>query len=275
MIQDIEPAVFKNEYIPKPPKHNDYVFIFKGRSILVKSENGEVDCPRVKDVGKDQLIYLFCINEKNDYLYIGKNKPDIPGYKFENISVLRKCSPQIICFAAMTAFHLSTWYENNRCCGRCGCNTILHTSERAMQCPECRNIIYPRIAPAVIVGVTNGDSIMMTRYRGREYKGHALIAGFCEIGETAEQTVEREVMEEVGLRVTNIKYFGSQPWGFDSNLLLGFFCNVADEKTVRMDESELEEARWISRNEIGEENADLSLTATMIMYFKEHPEMFD
>ena len=80
-----------------------------------------------------------------------------------------------------------------------------------------------KIAPAVMVGVTNGDKILMTNYAGREYKKYARIAGFTEIGETAEQTVEREVMEEVGLHVKNIRYYKSQPWGYDSDLLLGYF----------------------------------------------------
>ena len=75
-----------------------------------------------------------------------------------------------------------------------------------MKCPSCGNMVFPKIAPAVIVGVTNGDKILMTKYAGREYKKYALIAGFTEIGETAEQTVEREVMEEVGLHVKNIRY---------------------------------------------------------------------
>ena len=87
-----------------------------------------------------------------------------------------------------------------------------------LQCPVCNNMVFPKIAPAVIIGLTNNDQIMMTKYAGREYKRYALIAGFTEIGETAEETVHREVMEEVGLKVKNIRYYKSQPWGFDSNL---------------------------------------------------------
>lgn len=93
-----------------------------------------------------------------------------------------------------------------------------------LRCPKCGNLIYPKIAPAVIVAVTRGDQILMTRYQGRDYKGYALIAGFTEIGETAEDTVRREVMEEVGLQVKDLRYYGSQPWGADANLLLGFLA---------------------------------------------------
>ena len=100
-------------------------------------------------------------------------------------------------------------------------------------------MVFPKIAPAVIVGVTHGDKILMTKYAGREYKRYALIAGFTEIGETAEETVKREVMEEVGLTVKNIRYYKSQPWGFDSNLLLGYFCELAEEEEIHLDEEEL------------------------------------
>ena len=122
-------------------------------------------------------------------------------------------------------------------------------------------MVFPKIAPAVIVGVTHGDKILMTKYAGREYKRYALIAGFTEIGETAEETVKREVMEEVGLTVKNIRYYKSQPWGFDSNLLLGYFCELAEEG--------LSVAEWVDYHDIPEDKEKLSLTHEMMTYFKE------
>ena len=174
----------------------------------------------------------------------------------------------------MTAYHLYTWYRDNRFCGRCGHETEIYETERAMHCPECGNLIYPKIAPAIIVGVTDGTRIVMTRYAGREYKGTALIAGFCEIGETAEDTVRREVMEEVGLEVTDIRYYRSQPWGFDSNLLLGYFCCVKGSLAIHRDTGELAAAEWVDRQEIDQTPNQLSLTAEMISYFRLHPEKF-
>ena len=125
------------------------------------------------------------------------------------------------------------------------------------------------LIPAVIVGVTHGDKILMTKYAGREYKRYALIAGFTEIGETAEETVKREVMEEVGLTVKNIRYYKSQPWGFDSNLLLGYFCELAEEGEIRLDEEELSVAEWVDYHDIPEDKEKLSLTHEMMTYFKE------
>lgn len=192
-------------------------------------------------------------------------------YSVETLRVLRRTKPKEECYAGETAYHLYVWYRDNRFCGRCGERLEYSHQERAMICPSCGNVVYPKIAPAVIVGILNasGDKIVMTRYAGREYKGHALVAGFCEIGETAEDTVRREVLEEVGLHVRNIRYYKSQPWGFDSNLLFGYYCTADEDEPIHMDDGELAKAVWVSRDEIGEEERNLSLTAEMIVHFKE------
>lgn len=192
-------------------------------------------------------------------------------YTVETLRVLRRTKPKEECYAGETAYHLYVWYRDNSFCGRCGEHFEYSHKERAMICPSCGNVVYPKIAPAVIVGILNssGDKIVMTRYAGREYKGHALVAGFCEIGETAEDTVRREVLEEVGLHIRNIRYYKSQPWGFDSNLLFGYYCTADEDEPIHMDDGELAKAVWISRDEIGEEERNLSLTAEMIMHFKE------
>ena len=196
---------------------------------------------------------------------------DAGEYSVETLRVLRRTKPKEECYAGETAYHLYVWYRDNSFCGRCGEHLEYSHKERAMICPSCGNVVYPKIAPAVIVGILNssGDKIVMTRYAGREYKGHALVAGFCEIGETAEDTVRREVLEEVGLHVRNICYYKSQPWGFDSNLLFGYYCTADEDEPIHMDDGELAKAVWISRDEIGEEERNLSLTAEMIMHFKE------
>ena len=191
------------------------------------------------------------------------------GYDRCATRIFRSLDPRDLCFAGMTAWHLYAWYRESAFCGRCGHPAVQDERERMMRCPVCGQRNYPRIAPAVIVGVTDGDRIMMTRYAGRAYKGHALIAGFCEIGESVEETVRREVMEEVGLQVKNIRYYKSQPWGFAFNLLMGFYCEVDGDTRVTMDEEELSVAKWVDAREIGQEERNLSLTAEMIMHFKE------
>ena len=275
MIQEIGPKVFHNEYRQIKPNPGDILFAFRNKEVLAHlDEDGRLSFPEASVAGEYQLQYLFQIDEQAFYLLIEEQELQAAGFQYEKTVLFRRTDPQDLCFAGMTAYHLYTWYRDNRFCGRCGHETEIYETERAMHCPECGNLIYPKIAPAIIVGVTDGTRIVMTRYAGREYKGTALIAGFCEIGETAEDTVRREVMEEVGLEVTDIWYYRSQPWGFDSNLLLGYFCCVKGSLAIHRDTGELAAAEWVDRQEIDQTPNQLSLTAEMISYFRLHPEKF-
>ena len=119
-----------------------------------------------------------------------------------------------------------------------------------MFCPACQTTEYPKISPAVIVGVRNGNRLLLSKYAGRNAKRYALIAGFAEIGETLEQTVQREVMEEVGLTVKNIQYYKSQPWALSGSLLAGFYCDLDGDDTITLDKNELAVAQWFEREEI-------------------------
>ena len=154
-----------------------------------------------------------------------------------------------------------------RDCGRCGGELTNDTKERARFCPACGNKIYPRINPAVIVRVRNGDRLLLTRYRAG-YGHNALIAGFTEIGETLEETVQREVMEEAGLKVKNITYYKSQPWGIAADVLMGFYCDVDGDDTIHRDDSELKYAAWVERKDIVLQPDSLSLTNEMMAVFK-------
>ena len=274
MIQDITPSVFRNAYEPVGPQGDDVLFYFEGsqggRRLAVRMDENGIVCPRAAEALNNgaELRYLFSIDDVRYHLALSLPGGCPQGFAMERTSVLRQCRPKDLCFAGMTACHLYEWYAANRYCGRCGAEMEHSGRERALCCPACGRVAYPSIAPAVIIGVTRGDNILMSRYANREYKGRALLAGFCEIGETPEQTVEREVLEEVGLRVCNIRYYGSQTWGFDGGLLLGFFAEADGEDTIVMDTEELDRAAWIPRSEIEPEGNLLSLTATMIDAFR-------
>ena len=140
--------------------------------------------------------------------------------------------------------------------------------ERMVYCPECHTIEYPKICPAVIVGILNGDRILLSTYAGRDVKSYALIAGFAEIGETIEGTVRREVMEEVGLKVKNLTFYKSQPWSFSDTLLMGFFCDVDGDGGITLDEQELSLAQWVDRSEVPDDPEGISLTREMMTVFK-------
>lgn len=265
MIQDIEPHVYHNEYTPCPAKEGDQLFVFRKGQILCRwGEDGVLRLPHPSETEEPDLQYLFHIDSTAFFL---GNHP-IPGYSFHPMRILRFCQPQYLGFAGMTAWHLYTWYSAHRYCGACGTPLAHHSTLRALECPNCKQLTFPVIAPAVIVAVTNGDKILITRYAGREHKGMALIAGFCEIGERAEDTVHREVMEEAGIRVKNLRYFGTQPWGIASNLLLGYFAELDGSDEIHMDTEELQFAQWIHRNDLPEPENLASMTATMIERFR-------
>ena len=173
-----------------------------------------------------------------------------------------------LAFAGITASHLSGWYERHRLCGKCGEATRLSEIERMIECPSCKEMYYPRISPAVIVGVTNGSRLLLTRYANRPVTNYALIAGFCEIGESIENTVRREVFEEVGVRVKNIRFYKSQPWGFSSSLLMGFYCDLDGSEEITLDRNELAVAEWIDREKIAVTDTSISLTSEMIESFR-------
>ena len=266
MIQDIQPRQYHNEYTPRPIRDTDVVFVFRGKDVLLREEaEGYLSFPTGREVREENLQYLFSIDDQGFFL----GQEPVEGYTFQELRLLRRCTPKDLCFAGMTAWHLYNWYDGHQFCGKCGKPVHHHDKLRALQCEACGNLVFPVIAPAVIVAVTNADKILVTRYAGRGFKGMALVAGFCEIGETAEATVHREVMEEAGLRVKNLRYFGSQPWGYASNLLLGYFCELDGSDEINFDHEELQSAVWISREDLEpvKENI-LSLTGTMLETFR-------
>ena len=129
-------------------------------------------------------------------------------------------------------------------------------------------MIFPRLNPAVIVGVINNDEIVLTKYKAG-FNQNALVAGFCEFGETLENAVRREVKEEVGLNVKNIRYYKSQPWGIAQDLLVGFYCDVDGDTTIKMDNNELKSAIWTKKEDILLQDKQYSLTNEMMTRFKE------
>ena len=268
MIQDIAPDKLNNAYTPRAPRAEDYILLFdeNGR-LFIHAENGRIRFTSGRDVRPDGAVYLFSVNDTCYFLIPRHIRADLPGFEYKTIRELRELSSGTELFAAFTAYHLWRWYTDNRYCGRCGSTNGYHPAERALQCERCGNVIYPRINPAVIVGVIRDDSLLITRYR-TGYAHNALVAGFAEIGETLEQTVRREVMEETGIRVKNIRYYKSQPWGMAQDLLAGFFCDAEEPAVISMDHNELKYAEWVRRDEIVLQPNDLSLTNDMMKRFR-------
>lgn len=293
MLQEIAPHSFHVEYRDEEVKEQDILLCYRHNEILLKkTAAGEICLPAVReicragaflqkaDAGKAAVLekmpeeihgqYLFAIDAVK---FFGLKKDTIEefgDYHYEPVRSLRRAEPMWAAFAAITGFQLWSWYGKNQFCGSCGHFLVHSKTERAMCCPHCRNIVYPAIAPSVIVAVTNGNRLLLTRYQKSHsaYRNYALIAGYIETGETAEDTVRREVMEEVGLTVKNIHYYKSQPWSLSGALLLGFFCEVDGDDTISREEEELEEAVWVERDRLPDRSGDISLTSEMMEQFR-------
>lgn len=274
MIQDLDFHCYHNEYTHAQPKSRDFILSFRSREILGVIRDGLFTFPTWETLSCSQnlspsaCIYLFSIDEQKYFLLFDYEAEEFADFTYQDISIFRSMQPKEQCFGLVTGFHLCNWYKGRRFCGTCGHKLIHDDKERMMYCPQCQSTEYPKISPAVIVAVTNGNKILMSKYAGRNAKRYALIAGFTEIGETLEETVKREVMEEVGLKVKNIRYYKSQPWGLSGSLLAGFVCDLDGEDTITLDENELAAAQWFEREEIPYDDYDVSLTREMMIQFK-------
>ena len=144
---------------------------------------------------------------------------------------------------ASRAFQVSEWARTHRFCGACGTPTQLAPGERAMRCTACGHLAYPRISPAMMVLIKKGRQRLLACHANAPYKRFTALAGFLEAGESIEEAVHREVFEEVGLRVHNLQYFGSQSWPFPHSLMIAFTADYLDGEIVT-DPNEISEARW-------------------------------
>ncbi len=238
-------------------------------------------------IAAEKLIYLFSMDgtddttdSKQDFFLLKDDKPDIDvspapvsgnfcsgDFTYIEAVKFRSLKPLSLSFAIITAFQLYNWYNDNVYCGRCSGKLMLDRVERMLKCPDCSNMIYPKISPGVIVGVMDKGRILLTKYAKKGYNRYALVAGFTEIGETLEETAKREVMEEVGLKIKNIKFYKSQPWSPSSSLLAGFFAEVDGDDTITLEKDELKEATWFYPEEIVKMSEGVSLTEEMINAF--------
>ena len=272
MIQDIYPSRLYNEYAAYETGENDPVFVFNAQGkVMLGGREGKIVFPIGKDAAGKQTVYLFSVDETRYFLELQSEEEAKEGFEYYTIREVRDRFEGKEVFAVFTAYHLWKWYSDNIFCGRCAGKLTLSEKERALCCPECKNTIYPRINPAVIVGVKKGDHLLLTKYK-TGYGHNALVAGFTEIGETLEETVAREVMEETGVKVKNIRYYKSQPWGMAQDILVGYYCEADGDAEIRMDESELKYAEWVKREDIELQPNNLSLTNEMMRRFKEGDE---
>ena len=291
MIQDIAPHTYVLDYENPVPGDGDTLLVYRRNELMVRTEDSGFLKAGVilwdNASLRDRLIYLFRIDDERFFTVPPEIKIEAPeGYGYVPVMMLRLMDPRVSAFAAATGAHLFTWYLMNRFCGQCGHPMIRSDKERALVCPDCHATVYPRINPSVIVGIIDRekDRMLVTEYnpnhisdpnnpnarrmQDRRHRHYALVAGYIEIGESGEDCVRREIMEEVGLRVKNITYFSSQPWAFSSSFLTGYVCELDGSDEILLQQDELSRAVWKTREEMEDRSKDISLTRAIIEAFR-------
>lgn len=274
MIHEIEPRKFNNTYMNKKAKPGDQFLSFQGDSVLVREGIDKLWYPSFSDFTqeyphlKDKAQYLFAVDNVSYYLTDEQGLDSVEGWAYVSTKRFRAELRHWRSLVGAVGWQLNRWYNNHRFCSRCGKETLHSEKERMLYCNFCGFQTYPTISPCVIVAVYDHDRLLLTKYRGRPHHRYALIAGFSEIGESLEQTVCREVQEEVGLKVKNLFYYKSQPWPFTDTILAGFYAELDGDDTITLQEDELSLGVWVNRKDIPAEVEKISLTSEMIEAFR-------
>ena len=166
-----------------------------------------------------------------------------PGFMFRKLRSLFGTFDDNLLAVAGRGYQVAEWARTHRFCGSCASPTVHVPGERCVRCPSCGHSAYPRISPAMMVLIKRGDAVLLARHNNSPSHFFTALAGFLEAGESIEDAVHREVFEEVGLRVRDVTYFGSQPWPFPHSLMIAFTAEYVSGEIV-VDESEIAEARW-------------------------------
>lgn len=283
MLQEIEPHIFDNNYYKRSAKKGDIILCFGKNEIYLREDSrlpSGYQFPTYEEIFTDHnedndesLHYLFSIDKAGYFLL---DKADLPNsgasigkYKFHSMQIFRSMGEgDTVPLAMMTGLHLYNWMKRNQYCGNCGEKTVHKENERALQCPSCGNLIFPHISPVVAVAIVDEDKLLMAKNAQGNINRFSILAGFVEIGESLEQTVHREVYEEVGLKVKNLRYYNSQPWGLTNIEMMGFFVDLDGSNKITIQEEELAEAKWFKAEDIDWEMPTHSLSYTMIKEFK-------
>jgi NAD+ diphosphatase len=185
------------------------------------------------------------------------------GYSFRTLWSFLGRAEQTAFYLLGRARQIVEWHNNHQFCGQCGQPTHSTDFDRSRQCAPCKQMFYPRLSPSIIVLVTRGEELLLARNAHARGDFYSTLAGFIEPGESIEEAVHREVFEEVGIRIKNLKYFNSQSWPFPNSLMLGFHAEYESGEFV-LQESEIADAQWFHHTNLPSKPAMVSISGWLI-----------
>ncbi|MGA3174897.1 MAG: NAD(+) diphosphatase [Syntrophorhabdales bacterium] len=249
-------------------------FVVSGFKLLVLAGPGGASVPFAEGLDPwglrpGNLQYLGTLRGYPSYAAEVDEKTAVPaGCAFEGLRSLFGVLDEDLFKRAFAAVHLVEWDRTSRFCGRCGGPTELLKEERAKVCSKCGRLVFPRISPAVIVLVEQGDQVLLARSARFAQGFYSVLAGFVEPGEGLEEAVAREVEEETAIIVRDVRYFGSQPWPFPDSLMVGFTARYASGE-LRIDGKEIVDAGWFTVDSLPEFPGKISIARRLIDWFVE------
>ncbi|MGZ7160124.1 MAG: NAD(+) diphosphatase [Methanobacterium sp.] len=247
-----------------------YWLIFNGDKLLVNPKHN-LKLPLASSLKDFSILpirthYLGTLDDNPAYTAEVTPKTKAPeGMEFLDLRSTYEVLDEDVYLLAGRAIQIINWDKNHQFCGKCGAPTKIMDHEMAKICPECKIMSFPRISPAVITAIIKDGKLLMAKHGYRENM-YGLIAGFVEPGETLEECVERETMEEVGIKVKNIKYFSSQPWPYPHSLMVGFTAEY-DSGEIKVDNKEITEAKWFTPDEIPRIPSKMSIARELIDWY--------
>lgn len=240
-----------------------------------KAEERGAMFPGLEDLGPDlsdhrELEYLGTADGRHCFCLPFDQSMNIPeGLVFRSLRALYSVLDENTGLVASRAVHLAGWNKRNKYCGVCGGITQRDEHELARRCPSCGNQIYPKISPAIIIAVVKENKLLLAHNKNFREHWYSTLAGFIEPGESIEACAEREVLEEVGIRIKNIRYFASQPWPFPDSLMIGLVAEY-ESGEVKPDGVEIDDAGFFSADGLPDTPARFSVAGRLIEWFVEN-----
>lgn len=269
-------SIYKRYKPSHNPHHNNagpaYWFVFQLNKLLIDTNN-PINIPFTKNLGKLKISpirtqYIGTLDQHPCYSAEVIPKTDAPeGMVFKDLRQSYDDLDEDVYLLAGRAVQIVNWDSNHQFCGKCGTATETKVDEMVKLCPECGFSSHTRLSPAVITAIVKDGKLLMAKHNNAPNNRYGLIAGFVEAGATLEEAVLRETLEEVGLSIKDIEYFGSQPWPFPNSLMIAFTAKY-DSGEIMVDGEEIAHAKWFSPDELPDIPSRISIAGELIDWYK-------